>query len=155
MNSARELPIPKTLIELEGNQLFNNDPANPDWGYPTVKGHPNGFKKDLPPGPWTWSGNKFFKDADGDFRFVYSGEDCQAGKNINAIILEIPLEFITKSPAKDRVVNTWGESWVLKASDKVEIIPDDPFWLDHPASILNMFNQDDELKKYKLVDTDG
>jgi hypothetical protein len=155
MNSARELPIPKTLIELEGNHLFNNDPANPDWGYPTVQGHPNGFKKDLPPGPWTWTGNKFFKDADGDFRFVYSGEDCQAGKNINAIILEIPLEFITKSPTKDRIVNTWGESWVLKASDKVEIIPDDPFWLDHPASILSTFSQDDELKKYKLVDTDG
>ena len=34
--------------------------------------------------------------------------------NVNAIILEIPLAFITKSPEQDRIVNTWGESWVLK-----------------------------------------
>src|SRR5262249_27159325 len=29
MQWARELPIPKTLLELEGNDLFNFDPANP------------------------------------------------------------------------------------------------------------------------------
>ena len=28
----RELPIPKTLLELEGNTLFNYDPANPGTG---------------------------------------------------------------------------------------------------------------------------
>jgi hypothetical protein len=44
----RELKIPKTLIELEGNDLFNYDPAFPNWG--------NGFKKELPPGPYEWKG---------------------------------------------------------------------------------------------------
>ena len=30
MTQVRELPIPKTLLELEGNHLFNYDPALPD-----------------------------------------------------------------------------------------------------------------------------
>jgi hypothetical protein len=117
MTNARELPIPKTLIELEGNDLFNFDPSNPELGY--------SVKKDLPPGPWTWKGNKFKKDEKGNYRFVYSGKDNRAGKNVNAIILEIPLAFITKAPEVDRIVNVWGESWVLKASGKIATIPNE------------------------------
>ena len=147
MTEARELPIPKTLLELEGNDLFNFDPANPMWG--------RGVKKDLPPGPWTWKGNKFRKDANGNYRFVYSGQDAQAGRNINAIVLEIPVEFITKSPADDRIINLWGESWVRKGSGKVPAIPDHPFWLEHPAALLHGINPDPQLKQYKLVDTVG
>jgi hypothetical protein len=148
MVEARELPIPKTLLELDGNDLFNFDPANPMLG--------RGEKKDLPPGPWTWDGDRFKKDDDGNFRFVYSGEDAQAGRNINAIVLEIPLEFITEDPAKDRVVNTWGESWVRKASSKIETIPDDPIWHEHPRAFLkDLFGSDEQLDQYKLVDTDG
>jgi hypothetical protein len=124
MTEARELKIPKTLLELEGNDLFNFDPKNP------LLGH--GVKKDLPPGPLGWNGDKFLKDENGNFRFVYSGKDAQAGKNINAIILEIPLAFITQSPAVNRIINTWGESWVLKAAHKIKTIPDDPLWLEHP-----------------------
>ena len=63
----RELKIPKTLLELEGNTLFNYDPANPKLG--------SGVKKDLPPGPYTWSGKQFHKDANGNYRFVYSGKE--------------------------------------------------------------------------------
>jgi hypothetical protein len=154
MAEARELEIPKTLLELEGNDLFNFDPNNPDWGYLGVTGR-NGFKKELPPGPLTWNGDKFLKDANGNYRFVYSGFDCQNGKNINAIVLEIPLAFLTGSPGRDRIVNTWGESWVLKAASKIETIPDHPFWLEHPLALFDSFKLDDELKKYKLVDTDG
>ncbi|HYP28963.1 MAG TPA: hypothetical protein VE262_19780 [Blastocatellia bacterium] len=155
MSEARELKIPKTLLELEGNDLFNFDPDDPDWGYLHVNGKPNGSKRDLPPGPWTWKGDKFRKDENGNYRFVYSGFDCQNGRNINAIILEIPLEFITDSPTRDRVVNTWGESWVLKASSKVETIPDDPFWLENPHALATSVKHDEELDRYKLVDTDG
>jgi hypothetical protein len=147
MTDARELPIPKTFLELEGNDLFNFDPKNPQ--------HGRGVKLDLPPGPWTWKGDKFKKDANGNYRFVYSGKDAQAGKNVNAIILEIPLAFITKTPAEHRIVNTWGESWVRKAANKVETIPDDPFWLEHPHALIDAIKLDDELKRYKLVDTDG
>lgn len=147
MTEVRELKIPKTLIELEGNDLFNFDPKNPNLGH--------GVKKDLPPGPLTWNGDKFLKDENGNFRFVYSGKDAQAGRNVNAIILEIPVGFITKSPADDRIVNTWGESWVLKAAHKVESIPDHPLWLEHPWALLDAIKLDEELKKYKLVDTDG
>lgn len=143
----RECKIPKTLLELEGNDLFNFDPATPDWGY--------GMKKELPSRPFTWEGSKFKKDENGNFRFVYSGKDAQAGININAIIMEIPLAFLTPTPDKHRIVNTWGESWVLKAADKVELIPDDPFWLGNPLDFLSSKKLDDELKKYKLVDTDG
>jgi hypothetical protein len=127
---ARELKIPKTLLELDGNKLFNFDPANPE--------HGQGKKLPLPDGPLTWNGTKFLKDEKGNFRFVYSGKDAQAGRNINAIILEIPLAFITSSPGSDRIVNAWGESWVLKASGKIAEIPADrapvarPFWLEHP-----------------------
>ncbi|HKP71823.1 MAG TPA: hypothetical protein VJT82_02730 [Pyrinomonadaceae bacterium] len=152
----REAPIPKTLLELEGNDLFNFDPNDPDWGYLGVHGRATmGSKRPLPPGQLTWNGDKFRKDANGNYRFVYTGFDCQQGKNINAIILEIPLAFITQTPDKERIVNTWGESWVLKAANKVETIPDHPFWLEHPSSLLDNFKLDDELKKYKLVDTDG
>lgn len=147
MTGARELKIPKTLLELEGNDLFNFDPALPEWGY--------GFKKELPEGPLTWNGDKFKQDENGDFRFVYDGRDCQAGINVNAIILEIPIEFLTTAPEEDRIINTWGESWVLKAANKIEIIPDHPFWLGNPLSLLDEFILDEELQNYKLVDTDG
>ena len=127
---ARETKIPKTLLELEGNNLFNFDPAHP--------AHGQGKKFELPNSPLTWNGTKFLKDEKGNFRFVYSGRDAQAGLNINAIILEIPLAFITASPASDRVVNAWGESWVRKASGKIAQISADraplvrPFWLQRP-----------------------
>src|SRR5437762_3933121 len=62
MTEVRELKIPKTLLELDGNDLFNYDPKYPMWG--------RGEKKDLPPGPWIWKGNKFKKDENGNFRFV-------------------------------------------------------------------------------------
>jgi Domain of unknown function (DUF4331) len=147
MMEARELPIPKTLLELEGNDLFNFDPDNPK--------HGRGVKKTLPPGPWTWKGDRFLKNENGNFRFVYSGEDAQAGRNVNALIFEIPLGFITESPEDDRIVSTWSESWVLKAAHKVETIPDRLFWLEHPWALLDAIKLDEEMKKYKLVDTVG
>jgi hypothetical protein len=147
MPEARELKIPKTLLELEGNDLFNFDPNFPNWGH--------GMKKDLPAGPLTWNGNKYKKDEKGNYRFVYSGKDAQAGRNVNCIVLEIPLAFLTGSPNDHRIVNTWGESWVLKAANKVETIPDHPLWIEHPHALLDWWQMDDELKKYKLVDTDG
>src|SRR6516225_8612869 len=86
----------------------------------TQWGH--GFKKELPAGPLIWNGNRFKKDQNGNFRFVYSGQDARAGQNCNAIILEFPLSFLTAISSEHRVVNTWGESWVLKAAHKVETI---------------------------------
>lgn len=100
----RELQIPKTLLQLEGNDIFNNTPA------------PTRPKAALPPGPYEWNGNRFLKDANGNYRFVYSGKDAQAGRNINAIILEIPLAYLTTNVTRDRIVNAWGESWVRKGS---------------------------------------
>lgn len=143
----RELPIPKTLLELEGNDLFNYDPANPEHGH-TVK-------LDLPPGPYTWTGNGYKKDAAGNYRFVYSGRDARAGENCNAIILEMPLRFITRQPETDRIVDIWGESWVRKASNKVEAIPDHPLWHEHPFAFLSPDSRDEQLAAYKLVDTVG
>jgi hypothetical protein len=78
----------------------------------------HGMKKELPSGPLTWNGNRFKKDQNGNFRFVYSGQDARAGQNCNAIILELPLTYLTATPGEHRVVNTWGESWVLKAANK-------------------------------------
>ena len=153
MTDKRELPIPKTLIELEGNKLFNFDPQNPK--------HGQGVKLDLPKGPQSWSGKGYFKDRNGNYRFVYSGKDAQAGKNINAIILEIPLGFITRSPKTDRIVNAWGESWVLKAAHKVATIPDDrrPLMERISGWVKGLFSSqtgfEAELAQYKLVDTDG
>lgn len=151
----RELPIPKTLLELEGNALFNYDPANPR--------HGSGVKTNLPPGPYGLTPQRFKKDANGNYRFVYSGKDAQAGININAIILEIPLAFITRQPEKERIVNAWGESWVLKAANKIETIPDGSgtsFFGRIGAWFRRVFGRGEndyaaELKKYKRVDTDG
>jgi hypothetical protein len=147
MPEVRELEIPKTLLELEGNRLFNFDPENPR--------HGRGVKLDLPPGPWTWHGDGFAKDENGNFRFVYSGEDAQAGMNVNALVFELPLAFLTESPREERIVAAWGESWVMKASAKVETIPDDPFWLENPLGVLRTVGRDAELDRYKLVDTVG
>jgi Domain of unknown function (DUF4331) len=147
MTEVRELKIPKTLLELEGNYLFNFDPQNP------LHGH--GVKKDLPLGPLVWKGDRFAKDEQGNFRFVYSGKDAQAGRNVNAVVLEIPLGFITQSAEVDRIVNTWGESWVLKAANKVEAIPDHLLWLEHPWVLLDALKLDQQMSMYKLVDTTG
>jgi len=147
MADVRELKIPKTFLELEGNDLFNYDPQLPQWGH--------GMKKELPVGPLTWNGNRFKKDQNGNFRFVYSGQDARAGQNCNAIILELPLSFLTANSGEHRIVNTWGESWVLKAAHKIETIPDDPLWIEHPHFLIDALTLDDELKEYKLVDTDG
>src|SRR6266540_2202081 len=54
-SDMRELPIPKTLLELEDNTLFNFDPQNPL--------HGQGMKTDLPQGPFTWTGDRYKKDA--------------------------------------------------------------------------------------------
>src|SRR5277367_548144 len=154
MTGARELPIPKTLLELEGNDLFNFRPDFPTWGF--FQKDRTTPKLDLPPGPWEWKGSRFKKDANGNFRFVYDGSDCRAGQNCNAIILEIPHRCITPDPAANRVVNSWGESWVLKAAHKITSISDEePSWLQHPWKALRERELDDELRAYKLVDTDG
>src|ERR1051325_598686 len=147
----RELQIPKTLLELEGNTLFNFDPANPNLG--------SGKKEDFPAAGRTLTPTRFLKDANGNYRFVYSGKDAQAGRNINTIIVQMPLRFVTKNPERDRIVNAWGESWVLKAANKIETIPDDPdvsLW----ARMRRFFSGSPdafgaELAKYKRVDTDG
>ncbi|MGH8556861.1 MAG: hypothetical protein ACRESZ_05250 [Methylococcales bacterium] len=159
MLDKRELAIPKTLLELEGNSLFNFDPKLPEWGFPV-----NGItlKKDLPNGRLGWNGNKFLKDENGNYRFVYSGEDAQAGRNINAIVLELPLNFLTKIPEKERVVRTWGESWVLTAAGKAKSQPDNQPYsgfgfietaLAEPGAAEAGFNTD--LANYKKVDVDG
>jgi hypothetical protein len=153
MTEARELPIPKTLLELEGNDLFNYRPDFPTWGFTQRDGTTP--KLELPTGPWEWKGNKFKRDANGNYRFVYDGRDCRAFQNCNAIILEIPHSFITPDTTRNRLVNAWGESWVLKAANKVESIPDEPSWLKHPWKAVREKELDDELRKYKLVDTDG
>ncbi|HYZ75117.1 MAG TPA: hypothetical protein VE641_18705, partial [Chthoniobacterales bacterium] len=49
----------------------------------------------------------------------------------------------------------WAESWVLKAAHKVEAIPDHPLWTEKPWVLPDVFELDDELRKYKLVDTTG
>jgi hypothetical protein len=162
--AERELPIPKTLIELANNPLFNYDPARPNHGRP-VDGRTEKFE--LPSGPHAWNGNAFKKDDRGNYQLVYSGQDAQAGINVNAVIFEIPLSFITTQPDQERVVRVWGASWVLKAANKVETIPDgDTSWLTstwkaitglfspttEPAE-MSGFNSDKD--DYKLVDVVG
>lgn len=153
----RELKIPKTLLELEGNTLFNDDPKDPNWG------HPGGTKRQLPPGPHDFKPTRFAKDANGNYKFVYSGKDAQAGRNINAIILEIPHSYISSNVERDRIVNAWGESLVLKAANKIDTIPDEPhrnvfgrigaWWHRTFGGKPDEFAK--QLAMYKRVDTDG
>lgn len=148
MKDKREFAIPKTLLELDGNTLFNFDKNMPDWGITA--------KKDLPKGDLGWKGNKFLKDADGNFRFVYTGMDARHKGDVNAIILELPMKFLTRTPETERIVRTWGESWVLKASAKGKAMPEHSYldWLFKPArAAVAPFN--DDLKDYKKVDLDG
>jgi hypothetical protein len=141
----REVPIPKTLLELDGNHYFNHDAAQPDWG--------RGEKRDLPPLPMRWTGDRFATDADGNYRFVYSGRDAQAGRNVNAVILQLPLVYLTDHPRRDRVVDVWAESWVRKATGKVAGIPDDPGWTERPSRRRARPRDDSQLRDFKRVDT--
>lgn len=145
-----ELPIPKTLLELENNALFNYDPAHPK--------HGRGEKFDLPPGPYEWQGKSFKKDQNGNFRFVYDGQDAQAGKNINSISFEIPLAFITEEPEQERIVRMWGGSYIRKASSKIAAYAPNAwerFWLGFSSMFGDdpEFNTDDD--DYNQVDHDG
>jgi hypothetical protein len=153
----RELKIPKTLLELEGNKLFNDDPNDPNWG------RPGGDKRVMPPGPHDFKPARFAKDANGNYKFVYRGKDAQAGRNINAVIVEIPHSFLSTNPERDRIVNAWGESLVLKAANKIETIPDNPrrgffgsiadWWRRTFGGKPDAFAQ--QIAMYKRVDTDG
>jgi hypothetical protein len=42
LKDKRELEIPKTLLELEGNVLFNFDKKLPEWGITVKKGNGSG-----------------------------------------------------------------------------------------------------------------
>jgi hypothetical protein len=141
----RETPIPKTLIELEGNHFFNADPAQPNWG--------RGEKRDLPAEPMVWTGDRFATDADGNYRLVYTGADAQAGRNVNCVVLEIPLSYLTDDPTTHRVVDVWAESWVRKAVGKVPLVPDDPTWTERPLAWFGEAERDPQLRGYKRVDT--
>lgn len=145
-----ELPIPKTLLELEGNNLFNFDPADPDHGF--------GKKYELPPGPYEKSPTAYKKDDDGNFLFVYNGVDAQAGHNINTVSLELPLAFISETPDTHRIVRTWGGSYVRKASSLVSAYAPGAFeraWL----GLKNMFQKELAFNTrdgdYNQVDHDG
>lgn len=145
-----ELKIPKTLLELENNTLFNYDPKDPM--------HGKGVKHELPDGPLEWQGKAFAKDANGNYRFVYDGEDAQAGRNINTLSFEMPLTFVTRKPDKERIVRLWGESYVLKASSLVKAYEPGMFkslWL----SFVSMFKPELEFNNrdsdYNQVDHDG
>lgn len=145
-----ELPIPKTLLELEGNMLFNFDPQRPL--------HGKGEKYDLPPGPYEWKGDRFAKDADGNYRFVYNGEDDQEGRNVNTLTFEIPLAFITESPQTERIVKLWGESYVLKASAKIAAYAPSWWarqWLRIKSLVQAELEFNDRESDYNQVDHDG
>ncbi len=145
-----ELPIPKTLLELEDNPLFNYDPAHPL--------HGKGEKYELPEGPYEWTGNAYKKDENGNFRFVYDGVDAQAGRNINTLSFEIPMAFLTDSPERDRIVRLWGGSYVRKASSLVEAYAPN-WWQRFWLWIKSMFNEELEFNNrdsdYNQVDHDG
>lgn len=85
MPDLRELKIPKTFLELEGNDLFNYDPSQPEWGH--------GVKRELLPGPLIWNGSRFEKDANGNFRFVYSGKDARGGPELQCDHSRIAVGF--------------------------------------------------------------
>jgi hypothetical protein len=145
-----ELPIPKTLLELEENDLFNYNPQKPELGWT--------LKEELPQGPYEWKGTRYKKDTNGNYRFVYDGRDAQAGRNINTVGFEIPLAFITKEPATDRIVRMWGGSYVRKASSLVKTYAPGRFermWL----GVKNVFTKELEFNNddadYNQVDHDG
>lgn len=145
-----ELPIPKTLLELEDNDLFNYDPAHPL--------HGKGVKFDMPPGPYQWKGKAFKKDQNGNFRFVYDGQDARARLNVNSINFEIPLSFITEEPNKERIVRLWGGSYILKASSKIAAYAPNTlerFWQSFVALFGSEPEFDTDDADYNQVDHDG
>lgn len=145
-----ELPIPKTLLELEKNPLFNYDPEHPL--------HGKGEKYELPDGPYEWTGNAYKKDENGNFRFVYDGKDAQAGRNINTLSFEIPMAFLTASPERDRIVRLWGGSYVRKASSLVEAYAPSMwqrFWLWIKSMFTDELEFNNRDSDYNQVDHDG
>lgn len=152
----RELPIPKSLLYLEGNNLINGAAA-PSWpsnfNYAGSPFFPSAKKPPLPKAGLSWSGNAYQKDANGNYRFTYTGADAQKGINVNMIVVEMPLAYITKDPKNERIVNVWAESWVLKAANRLPAIPNGSGSNTRPKARQNQFNA--QLAKYKRVDTAG
>lgn len=145
-----ELPIPKTLLELEDNALFNYDPTRPK--------HGKGEKYTLPDGPYEWKGQAFKKDENGNYRFVYDGEDAQAGRNINTLSFEVPLAFLTDQPQSDRIVRLWGGSYVRKASSLVDAYAPSVwqrFWLWVKSLFQDELEFNNRDSDYNQVDHDG
>ncbi|WP_274050240.1 hypothetical protein [Thalassomonas haliotis] len=150
----RELPIPKTLLEIEDNTLFNYDPQHPGHGVTTKFYLPENAKITL-------DAKRYKTDAQGNYRLVYSGKDAQKGRNINGLVFEVPLAFITKKPQTDRIVRIWGESWVSKASSKIAHYAPS-FWQNLWLGIASFFGNDpttqefnDNDANYNRVDTVG
>ena len=115
------------------------------------------MKTDLPPGPLRpGTATASPRTPTATTASSTAARTRRPGSNVNAIILEIPLAFLTKRPQKDRIVNAWGESWVLKAARKIETIPDDPLWPENPVGAARRrASSTTSCSSYKLVDTDG
>ncbi len=75
-----------------------------------VGGRDDPFQGDLPAlRALPLAPTRFAKAAD-------RGSDPEAGGNVNAIVLEMPLPFVTRAPDTDRIVSVWGESWRSRAA---------------------------------------
>lgn len=152
----RELPIPKSLLYLQGNDLINNAARPsypPDYNYSRGPLLISTQKPPLPDVPLTWSGNSYVKDTNGNYQFMYNGVDAQKGLNINAIIVEMPLGYVTKDPQNERIVNVWAESWVLKSANRFPAVPNSSGSNSRPQPTQNKYRV--QLTKYKRVDTAG
>jgi hypothetical protein len=75
-------------------------------------------------------------------------------------VLEIPLAFITERPQVERVVQIWGESWVLKAAGKIATRGSESFWSRLKAWFAGVGAATDpefdtNIAHYKRIDTVG
>ena len=149
MKDARELKIPKTLLELEGNTLFNFDPRRPE-ARPRGQARPAGRTVDV-------GRDRYKKDDKGNFRFVYSGRDAQAGRNINAVIVELPLAYITRyageRPDRQRLGRELGQEGLAQGPDHPRQPRQHARHRSESCSALRSSRR--SSSRYKLVDTDG
>ncbi len=147
---VRELPIPKTLLELEGNTCSTTTRRSPD--------HGRGREDGPAAGPADVGGRPASpRTRDGNYRFVYSGEDAQAGpqrqRDRPRGAARVPHR---RTRTSDRVVNVLGRELGAQGRQQDRDDPRRPTVDREPAWRCSRRRRlDDELRRYKLVDTVG
>ena len=129
MPEARELPIPKTLLELEGNDLFNFDPANP----PSRPRREEGSAARA----LHLEREQVQRRTKGKLPLRLQRSDCQAGKTSTRSSGDSARLSDRARRPRTASSTPGAKAGCCKASNKVDDDSGHPFWLENPRRLAS------------------